>query len=175
MKIRKATLEDAENIKNVYMQAFDVFEAEDVSNLAVDLISEKSHVNIISLVAIENDKIVGHVAFSPVFLESTNDHIGYILAPLAVTPKLQNNNIGTSLVKLGLDNISNMGPNMVFVYGDPQYYSRFGFNTELAKRFTPLYRLKYPEGWHALAVNVVNISEGGSITCVDSLNDKKLW
>lgn len=175
MKIRKATIVDAENIKNIYMQAFDVSEAEDISNIAVDLISEKSNVNIISLVAIENDQIVGHVAFSPVFLESTNDHIGYILAPLAVTPKFQNNNIGTSLVKHGLDNISNIGPNIVFVYGDPQYYSRFGFNAELAKRYTPPYRLKYPEGWHALEVNVVNLSEGGSITCVDSLNDKNLW
>ena len=175
MQIREATIDDAENIKNVHLQAFDNSEAQMVSDFAVNLLNENHPVKIISLVAIENNEIVGHTAFSPVFFESTNEHFGYILAPLAVSPKFQKNKIGSSLVKYGLDTISNIGSFIVFVYGDPQYYSRFGFKTDLAKNFTPQHSLQYPEGWHALKLNSSVFPEGGTIKCVDSLNDPNLW
>ena len=86
MQIRQAKIEDSEDVKNLYLQAFDNLEAESVSNFAVNLLHERSTINIISLVAIDNDAIIGHTAFSPVFLDSTNEHFGYILAPLAVAP-----------------------------------------------------------------------------------------
>lgn len=86
IQIREATQDDAKNIKNVYLQAFDNSEAQMVSDLAVNLLNENHPVKIISLVAIKNNEIVGHTVFSPVFYESTNEHFGYILAPLAVSP-----------------------------------------------------------------------------------------
>lgn len=146
-----------------------------ISDFAVDLLNENHPVKIISLVAIETNEIVGHTAFSPVFYESTNEHFGYILAPLAVSPKFQKNKIASSLVKYGLDNISNIGSYIVFVYGDPQYYSRFGFKTVLAQHFIPPYTLQYPEGWHAMKLNSTVFPEGGKFKCVNSLNDPRLW
>ncbi len=175
MKIREANIEDAENIKSVYLQAFDDSEARMVSDFAVNLLNENHPVKIISFVALESNEIVGHIAFSPVFFESTNEHFGYILAPLAVSPKFQKNKIGSSLVKYGLGTLSNMGSFFVFVYGDPEYYSRFGFKTGLAKNFIPPYSLEFPEGWHALKLNSAVFPEGGAILCVDSLNDANLW
>ena len=175
MRIREATIDDAESIKNVHLQAFDNSEARLVSDLAIQLLNENHPVKTISLVAIENNEIAGHIAFSPVFIEGTIEHFGYILAPLAVSPKFQKNNIGSSLVKYGLEIISSIGSFIVFVYGDPQYYSRFGFKTDLAKKFIPPYSLQFPEGWHALILNSAVIPEGGKITCVDSLNDPDLW
>ncbi len=175
MQIREATIDDAKSIKNVHLQAFDKSESKLVSELAVNLLKENTHVKIISLVAIDNNQIVGHAAFSPVFYENTNEHLGYILAPLAVSPKFQKSNIGSSLVKYGLDIISNLGSFIVFVYGDPQYYSRFGFKTDLANNFIPPYTLQFPDGWHALKLSSAVLFEGGSIRCVDSLNDPKLW
>lgn len=175
MQIRKATQDDAENIKNLYLQAFDNSEARMVSDLAVNLLNENHPVKTISLVTIKNHEIAGHTAFSPVSCKSTNKHLGYILAPLAVSPTFQKNNIGSSLVKYGLNAISRIGKFIVFVYGDPQYYSRFDFKTELAKSFIPPYSLQFPEGWQALNTDSSVVTEGGSITCVDSLNDPKLW
>ncbi len=175
MKIREAAIDDAESIKNVYLKAFDNSEALMVSDFVINLLNENHPVKIISLVAIENNEIVGHIAFSPVYLENTNEHFGYILAPLAVSPKFQKNKIGSSLIKYGLDTLSNIGPFIVFVYGDSQYYSRFGFKTDLAKNFIPPYTLQFPEGWHALKLNSSVFPEGGKITCVDSLNDPSLW
>jgi len=175
MQIREATRDDAEDIKNVHLQAFDNSEAQMVADFAVNLLNEYHPDHIISLVAIENNEIAGHIAFSPVYSENTNEHVGYILAPLAVTPKCQKNKIGTSLVKYGLDTISNMGAFMVFVYGDPNYYSRFGFKKEQAKYYVPPYTLQFPEGWLALKVNSDCYFEHGKITFVDSLNDPDLW
>jgi len=175
MKIREATLDDAENIQDVLLQAFDPSEAQIVSDLAINLLNENHPVEIISLVAITNNEIVGFAAFSPVFSESANEHIGYILAPLAVSPIFQKHKIGSSLVKSGLERISNMGSFIVFVYGDPQYYSRFGFETDLARNYIPPYTLQFPEGWHALKLNSTDYHEGGNIICVESLNDPNLW
>jgi putative acetyltransferase len=175
MKIRSANLKDSEGIKNLYLQAFDNSEAELVSDFAINLLQEKSIVNIISLVAINNHKIIAHVAFSPVFLDNNNEHFAYILAPLAVLPTYQNKGVGSTIVKQGLDIISSLGAFIIFVYGDPQYYSRFGFKTDLAQHFTPPYPLQYPEGWQAMTLNSTVFPEGGKFQCVNSLNHPQLW
>jgi putative acetyltransferase len=175
MHIREANDKDAEDIKNLHLQAFDDSEAAVVADFAISLLHEKTSIKIISLVAIEDDVIIGHVAFSPVFLDDSNEHFGYILAPLAVLPDQQNNRIGSALVKHGLDMISSSGTHIVFVYGDPGYYCRFGFSADLAQSFTPPYTLRYSEGWHALRTSSADIPEGGSLRCVESLNDAGLW
>lgn len=175
MKIRETNINDSEGIKRLHLQAFDKSEAKQVSDLAVNLLRERSTINIISLVAIDNDEVIGHVAFSPVFLDSTKDHFGYILAPLAVSPAHQNNRVGSMIVKHGLDTISTLGAFIVFVYGDPKYYSRFGFETDLANKYNPPYTLQYPEGWQAMKLNSAVLPEQGKIQCVNSLKDPELW
>lgn len=175
MQIREANINDSEGIKNLHLQAFDSSEAKLVSDTAVSLLHEKTTINIISLVALDNDAIIGHVAFSPVFLESTNEHFGYILAPLAVSPTQQNNKVGSKIVKQGLDIISLLGTFIVFVYGDPQYYSRFGFKVDLAQNFHQPHTLEYPEGWQALTLNSDKLPKGGKFNCVNTFNDPKLW
>ncbi|NJN09808.1 MAG: N-acetyltransferase [Richelia sp. SL_2_1] len=175
MQIREANIKDSEAIKNLYLQAFDNLEAELVSDFAVNLLHEKSTINIISLVAIDNDAIIGHTSFSPVFLDSTNENFGYILAPLAVLPTHQKNRVGSTIVKHGLDTIGSLGAFIVFVYGNPQYYYRFGFKTDLAQNFTPPYTLQYPQGWQAMKLNSTAFPDGGKFQCVNSLNDPKLW
>lgn len=180
MDIRKADNNDAEGIRNLHLQAFDRSESGQVADLAVNLLGEKSAPNIISLVAIDDDEVVGHVAFSPVFSDETNKHFGYILAPLAVLPTHQKRRVGSSLVKHGLEIISSLGRSKpdgywIFVYGDPEYYSRFGFDTGLARSFKPPYTLEYPEGWQAMKLGSTVLAESGTIRCVESLNSAELW
>ena len=175
MQIREANIKDSESIKKLHLAAFDNSEAKLIADFAVNLLHEKPTTKIISLVAIDNEVIIGHTAFSPVFLDSTNEHFGYILAPLAVLPGYQRNGIGSTIVKHGLDTISSLGGFMVFVYGDTRYYSRFGFTTDIAQNFTPPYTLQYPEGWQAMKLNSTVFPEGGKFNCVNSLNEPKLW
>ena len=56
--------------------------------------------NLLSLVAIENEKVVGLILFSPVTIEGQHGVIsGMGLAPMAVLPEMQHKGIGTQLVK----------------------------------------------------------------------------
>jgi putative acetyltransferase len=84
--------------------------------------------NLLSLVAIENEKVVGHILFSPVEIEGQHGIIrGMGLAPMAVLPEMQRKGIGTQLVKSGIDNLRKLQCPFVIVLGHPEYYPRFGF------------------------------------------------
>ena len=176
MLIREATLLDRDTVQSLYRSAFAEDERETISKLAVDLLSAKATWRILSLVAETEKKVAGHAAFSPVSLENAKNFHGYILAPLAVLPAYQKRGIGSKLVTSGLQQLSAMGVDMVFVYGDPGYYNRFGFSVEASENYIPPYDLQYPFGWQGKV-----ISEGatdttpGKISCVKPLCDPALW
>lgn len=84
--------------------------------------------NLLSLVAIENEKVVGHILFSPVTIEGQHGVIrGMGLAPMAVLPEMQHKGIGTQLVKSEIENLRKMQCPFIIILGHPEYYPRFGF------------------------------------------------
>lgn len=176
MDIRIATGNDQDDIHNIYYSAFAHDEREMVSKLAVDLLSEETTPQTISLVAEIEGSIVGHVAFSPVEICNSDYLQGYILAPLGVKPDYQKQRIGSKLIQKGIQKLSHTGVNILFVYGDPDYYSRFGFSVETAVRYSPPYRLEFPFGWQGIVLNEYKIEQpANKITCVTSLSDPALW
>ena len=81
-----------------------------------------------SLVAIEDEKIVGHIFFSPAVIEGENGMIaGMGLAPMAVLPEMQRKGIGTQLVKKGIEHLNKTECPFIIVLGHPEFYPRFGF------------------------------------------------
>ena len=176
MRIRIATSLDRDRISAVYLCAFSEDERAIVSKLAINLLSEDTIPQSISLVAEAEGAVVGHIALSPVTIDSVVTLQGYILAPLAVTPDHQKRRIGSGLVAGGMQQLVQMGVNILFVYGDPEYYGRFGFSADAAERYTPRYRLTYPFGWQAVALNQCDQDQSsGTIACVSSLCDPELW
>jgi len=88
----------------------------------------------ISLVAVDDKKIVGHIFFSPVLIESEKGSFTAIgLAPMAVLLERQNEGIGSLLVRQGLEECKRNGHNIVVVLGHADYYPRFGFVTAKTK------------------------------------------
>ena len=92
---------------------------------------------------VEDGEIVGHIAFSPVTIEtaaietatidanssaSATAPTGLGLAPLAVMPKWQRLGIGASLGHAGMDACRRLRAPFVVVLGSPIYYARFGFS-----------------------------------------------
>ena len=147
-----------------------------LQQLAINLLSEKSTPPIISLVAEIEGTVVGHVTFSPVAVENNKNFLGYILAPLAVKPDYQRRGIGSKLIESGIQQLSGMGVDALFVYGDPKYYSKFGFSMEAAESYIPPYELQYPFGWQVFVLNEsFNDNPTGKIICVSSLCDPALW
>jgi putative acetyltransferase len=79
----------------------------------------------LSLVAVSDEEVVGHVSFSPVQADGAEG--GVALAPLAVAEKCRRRGIGARLVEEGLAGCRRGGRSFVVVVGDPAYYARFGF------------------------------------------------
>jgi putative acetyltransferase len=176
MHIRIATSLDQDNIHSVHWSAFAEGEREIVSKLAVNLLAEETTPQTISLVAETEGAVVGHVALSPVTIGSNKNIQGYILAPLGVKPDYQKRHIGSKLIESGMQQLSRMGVDILFVYGDPKYYSRFGFSVDAAECYIPPYRLEYPFGWQGIALSECSIRKPSiQIVCVTSLCDPALW
>lgn len=96
----------------------------------------------ISLVAVENDKIVGHIFFSPLTFAPKNEKIkAFGLAPMAVLPEFQNQKIGSRIVERGLEECRKSNIEAVFVLGHPKFYPRFGFNKAVVKNFKSEYNV----------------------------------
>ncbi len=172
--IRFAKSFDRDAIRCNYLDIFPESENRAVADLAAGLLTESSYT--FNLVADSEGQIVGHVAFSPLTATTEKNWKGYILAPLAVKPECQKQGIGSKLVKTGIEQLKKKAIDMLFVYGDPKYYERFGFTSEAAQQFVPPYKLTYPTGWQAMMLNQYSVSESEArLSCVVPLCNPALW
>ena len=176
MQIRESVENDKDTIRTAHQNAFGEPEGEAVSQLAIDLLEDKTTAQpILSLVAEQNNEIVGNIIFSPVNIKGFKGVSAYILAPLAVTKNNQGKGIGTQLINKGLEILKERGAEIVLVYGDPNYYMRTGFKAD--HDLKPPNKLKYPEeAWMAqeLVENIL-IKTHGMVQCASSLNSPEYW
>lgn len=80
----------------------------------------------LSLVAEQDFKVIGHIAFSPAEPSDGSDG-WFCLGPVAVEPELQGKGIGSLLVRAGLRILEEQGAKGCIVVGNIKYYGRFGF------------------------------------------------
>ncbi len=88
----------------------------------------------LSLVAEDGERIVGHVAVSPVQI-SDGSPGWYGLGPIAILPSLQRRGIGSRLMQRAIADMRMRGARGLVLLGDPAYYSRFGFEHDPALRY----------------------------------------
>ena len=121
--LRKETKEDHDAVRIVNDRAFGQPEEARI----VDALREACH-ETISLVAAIDEKIVGHIFFSPVTIDHRDGQVvGMGLAPMAVLPEYQNQGIGSLLVRDGLRRLEETDCPFIIVLGHEHYYPRFGF------------------------------------------------
>jgi predicted N-acetyltransferase YhbS len=129
---------------------------------------------VLTLVAEENDEVIGSIMFSTVHIQGAEEWSAFILAPLAVAEHRQSMGIGRQLVESGLGALREQGVDLVFVLGDPRYYRRYGFSSSHQVRAP--YDLPYPEAWMAAALQGVDLaSSSGQLLCARSLNSPEHW
>ena len=119
MEIREETTADIEAIRHVNRRAF----AQDQEANLVDALRANDAV-LVSLVAIVNDKVVGHIMYSPATVGEVE---GAGLAPMAILPEYQRQGIGSRLVEAGNQRLKDAGCPFIIVLGHADFYPRFSF------------------------------------------------
>lgn len=121
--IREEELHDIAAVRYVNEQAFGGPAEADL----VDALRSRHKVTL-SLVAVKDERVVGHILFSPVTIKSGVKAFSALgLGPMAVLPEYQRRGIGSALVRAGLADCRKMGHECVVVLGHREYYPRFGF------------------------------------------------
>jgi putative acetyltransferase len=142
--IREEGYRDDAAIRVVHRAAF---RQEDEGKLVDRLRSEG--LLVVSLVAEEGGLVVGHAAFSDLRVDTQKGRIAAVaLAPVGVVPEYQRCGIGSELIRQGMQLCRERFRSLALVVGDPKYYSRFGFSSELARAFQCKYS-KLGDAWMA--------------------------
>ena len=100
MLIRQEKAEDYEAVYHVVQEAFRNAEYTDGNeqNLVVALRKSKAFIPQLSLVAVEDQRVVGYILFTKAVVNGVQV---LALAPLAVLPEYQNRGIGLDLIAEG--------------------------------------------------------------------------
>ena len=174
MNIRESKCEDLQSIRLVQEGAFGEPEGKVVAQLACDILMDETAKPLLSLVAEDNDKVVGNIIFSSVAITGNAELSTYILAPLAISKKYQQKGLGTKLISHGLEVLTNRGADIVLVLGDPNYYTRTGFKP--GHCIEPPYKLEHPEAWMALELKPGMLAKAkGVAQCATSLGSPEHW
>ncbi len=121
--IRQELPGDAFAIRRVHETAFGRRDEADI----VDALRRNCD-DLVSLVALKGDAIVGHALWSPATIESgTSITKGMGLGPVGVLPGEQRRGIGTRLILTGIEMLRERGCPFIIVLGHLDYYPRFGF------------------------------------------------
>ena len=126
MIIRKETVADIEKIAEVTIAAFNTLPISNHTEQFIINALRAADALTISLVAENNGRIFGHIAFSPVTI-SDGSTGWYGLGPVSVLPDYHKQGIGKSLVNAGLSLLKELGGQGCALVGDPNFYQRFGF------------------------------------------------
>lgn len=122
INIRSEEAEDIEQVREIVRAAFST----DAESRLVDALRANGKATI-SLVAVNEKEVLGHILFSPVTTTPPSGAKGIGLAPISVRPDAQSQGIGSQLIREGLRLGKELGFDYCVVLGNPKYYRRFGF------------------------------------------------
>lgn len=126
IQIRTETGDDEKAIADVTVSAFETLEISDHTEQYVIQALRAAGALTVSLVAVLDGRVVGHIAFSPVVMSDGTDG-WYGLGPLSVLPDRQRQGIGTRLIEEGLHRLRELHARGCCLVGHPEYYKKHGF------------------------------------------------
>ncbi|MTI16808.1 N-acetyltransferase [Rhodobacteraceae bacterium RKSG542] len=145
MIIREEGPDDVKKLREMVYEAFKDHprhepNAEPTEHEIVDTLRDDGALAL-SLVAVDEGTLVGHVAFSPITIDG-KDHDWFGLGPVAVIQTSREKGIGAALVQEGLEILRSRGAGGCVVLGDPSFYCRYGFEPDpriILEGFPPEY------------------------------------
>ena len=145
-----------------------------IGNLVNNLISKTPADEILGFVAHEQPYLLGCIFFTKFVVPDGQN--AFILSPVAVGTEVQGIGVGQRLINHGLEHLAKLGVDLVFTYGDINFYSKVGFQQISEELIQAPFNLSYPEGWLAQSFNNQPLTTlKGSTRCVEALQDQQYW
>ncbi|TGY43515.1 N-acetyltransferase [Clostridium sartagoforme] len=130
LTIREEEIKDYNEVEKVVEESFKnaEFSDKDEHNLVRRLRNSNEFIKELSLIAEEENKILGHVLLTKALIkgESTS-YETLALAPLAVLPEYQKSGIGKNLMNKAIERARELGYKSIVILGHENYYPKFGF------------------------------------------------
>lgn len=174
MNITEAASNDFDATLHVERAAFG---RDDEAVLVSALLDDPSARPSLSLLAWVDGRPVGHVLCTAVAIDGdAGPRAASILAPLAVLPDAQRQGVGRALIEAAAGRLAASGVRLLFVLGDPAYYTRCGFMPAMPFGLAPPYPVDPPEAWmvRALVPGALGTA-AGRVSCASSLDRPEYW
>jgi len=155
------------DIYELFLKTFTASEGTDegqtIGSFVNEMMEKTSSDDLFVYSAYEGNALLGCIFFSR--LEYAQDsRTVYILSPVAVKSNQQSKGIGQKLISFGLNELRGKGVDIAMTCGDPNYYSKTGFQQITEDIAKAPQKLSYPEGWLAQALTERDIkATGGSV------------
>lgn len=177
MEIREASASHRNALLEVEKEAFGG-EGPVIVELVKNLLADPTAEPLLSLVALDEGRVTGHVLFTKARVEMNEELKVSLLAPLAVRPEKQNSGIGGLLIAEGFKMLAEKGVELVFVLGHPGYYPRHGFKPAAGLGFDAPYPLpeEMADAWmvHEIKTGCAD-QNSGKVLCADALKAPQYW
>ncbi len=133
MFIRPENKQDLDTVYSLIQTAFSTAYVKDGTeqDFAVGLRNGSGCIPELALVMEQDDKIIGHIMLTKMFIKQDNGDKfeSLLLAPVAVLQEYRNQGLGSVLINEASKRAADMGYKAVFLVGDPAYYERLGFKS----------------------------------------------
>ena len=159
---------------NVFFQSEGKQEGLTLQELTLQLTDQIQDPSILGIKAHSNSEILGSLFLTQ--LQFQEGIQAYLLAPVGVHPNHQGKKIGTQLIEHAIQYLKSQDTPFLMTYGDPKYYSRFGFQGVSEQVLPPPFPLSQPEGWmyRGIKLNRIPVITGKAL-CVEPFNQRNLW
>ena len=180
MDIRFSTYEacDQQEIEALFTRTFSVSEGQTegklIGHLARELMTGTDPGDLFGFIAIEQEHIVGCIFLTR--LSFAHPVKAFLLSPVTVDTAHQGKGIGQQLIDFGIKRLAELGVELIFTYGDPNYYAKVGFRPVSQEVAEAPFELAHPEGWLGQSLDGGGIeSTLGRARCVRPFNDPRYW
>ena len=174
MLVREAASAETAALLQVHRLAFG---QDEESLLVASLLADPSAQPVLSLVAEKQGRVVAHALFTSVKLLGPDHPPGAaILAPLAVVPPAQRSGIGRALIERACELLAQRQVQLLFVLGDPRYYTKVGFEPAYPHGLKAPYEIEPEAAWMVRALGPAVLgSLHATVQCANALAPDKYW
>jgi predicted N-acetyltransferase YhbS len=178
MKFSTYSESDRQEIEALFTRTFSDSEGESegklIGHLVHGLMNETETDDMFGFIATEGGQIVGCIFFSRLSFGSPKK--AFMLSPVAVDTDHQGKGVGQKLIHFGIERLHELGVELIFTYGDPNYYSRVGFEHVPQEVAEAPFKLAHAEGWLGQSLDGDSLGFAlGQACCVEAFNDPRYW